>query len=815
MKYILTITLFLFVSTRALAQESAATVFGHVKLDDPNEAGNMLFGMQDVTSGTIIEAEPPDTSGAFEFPLLPFATYDLYVREEGRSIFLRRMVISSPVPIYLDIDSIPSEGAVEPPIGSIPFGAHTEFTVPVIPQLPVANTVDGVEAIQQNTPGITPDEDGLMHLRGEDPAPQLVVDGIPISSEETRAGNPLFDASLVESADVLRGSLGPHYGDEGILNLATKSGFDATSFGHAEYSIGTNGNSSEGVDLGGRGGNIFAYYGSYGNFSTDRYLDPISGPDPNHTSGTGSDYFGNFDILPAKDWAIHVLGYYGATQFQVPNLSTNSLQDQEESLISTIFSARVDYNASPNSVLSAMGYTRRNDVNVGSNDVNAITDSMSLGAAALSDRYFIGAQSTDYESGGQLSYSARTDWFGARNDFNIAAEAEIDPLQELLTFAATNPIVSDSVLGDPRLIPYDLTKGGQPFLVDTSATGKRISAYADDRITSGPWIINPGLRYDLFELFDNQSGLSPRLNLGYRVSDFVMLRASYNHIFEQAPLENILASSSSEAAALDGTQTSIVQAEKSDNFELGANWSLSKYVGLDVSGYYKSLNNMLASFQLGNSGLFLPANSTSGTIYGGELELQLRDWNHLSGLLSLSSSVSKAAVPASGSPFDAGLVFGGLAQSYSDASIGQSSFNTEWAEPFSASFLLRYQPATDFFVALDGRFDNGLPFGLADTNGAAPDAARSQQILDSRGVSNAAISLLDLNSTTAVKSIAPHAIFNFSIGYNVSQFGLPIMISGSVVNIFNTTCLDHFDPVSGGAYYGMGRSFLLQGQLSP
>lgn len=153
MKYILTITLFLFVSTRALAQESAATVFGHVKLDDPNEAGNMLFGMQDVTSGTIIEAEPPDTSGAFEFPLLPFATYDLYVREEGRSIFLRRMVISSPVPIYLDIDSIPSEGAVEPPIGSIPFGAHTEFTVPVIPQLPVANTVDGVEAIQQKHTG--------------------------------------------------------------------------------------------------------------------------------------------------------------------------------------------------------------------------------------------------------------------------------------------------------------------------------------------------------------------------------------------------------------------------------------------------------------------------------------------------------------------------------------------------------------------------------------------------------------------------------------------------------------------------------------
>jgi outer membrane receptor protein involved in Fe transport len=603
---------------------------------------------------------------------------------------------------------------------------------------------------------------------------------------------PLLDASFIESAEMIRGALDPRYGANGVLNINTKSGFNATTFGHAEYSIGTLGNSSQGVDLGGRGGNIFAYYGSYGSFNTNRYLDPISGPDPNHTNGSGSDYFGKLEILPSSDLTISLLGYYGATSFQIPNVSTVTLQDQDNSIIATTFSARIDYDLSPSSVLSGMGYTRRQSSSYTSNGISGITDSASRATAMLSNQYFIGARSENFESGGELSYSARTNWFGARNDFNITAQGEIFPLQQYLTFAATNVAIPDSGIGNLA----------NPFLVDTSATGKRISVYAEDRITTADWTISGGLRYDLYDLLAAESGISPRINLAYRACDQLTLRASYNRIFQQAPLENYLISSSSGAALAMGASQNIVQPEQSNNFELGANYQFSRYVSLDASGYYKSLTNMLASFELGNSGVYFPANIKNGTIYGGELELLLKNWNHLSGMLAVSSCRSEGIVPADGSSLYAtGLVIGGLAQSYAMASQGQSHFYTENAEPLAASFLIRYDPGVYFF-ALGGRYDQGLPFGYIVPEGVSPNPVAAQN-------------LVNLNSSSTEQSIKPHVTFDFSTGYNLSHFGLPILVSASVINIFNTEYLTAYEPVAGGAHYGMPRTFLVEGELSP
>ncbi|HEX5316863.1 MAG TPA: TonB-dependent receptor, partial [Candidatus Kapabacteria bacterium] len=610
MKYFLTAIFCFFLSVSARAQQSVATVFGHVHLESPDDAQNLLFGMQEITSGDMTEVSSPDTSGAFEFPQLPFATYDLYLREQDHSVFIKRIVVSSPVPVYIELDSIPSldSTTVSPNWMRSQSHVHTLVTAPLISELLVANTIDGIDAIERNMPGIIPAENSWMHLRGEAPPPEFIIDGIPITSEETRTTMPLLDASFIESADLIRGGLDPEYGSSGVLNINTKSGFNATTFGHAEYSIGSLGNSSQEVDLGGRGGNLFSYYGSYGSFSTDRYLDPISGPDPNHTNGSGSDYFGKLDILPSNDLTISLLGYYGATNYQIPNFSTATLQDQDNSIIATTFSARIDYNLSKMSVLSAMGYTRRQSSSYTSNGISTITDSTSRAAAQLSDEYFIGARSENFESGGELSYSTRTDWFGAKNDFNITAQGEMFPLQQYFTYAATNVGIPDS---------SGIDNLGNPFLVDTSATGKRISAYVEDRITTADWTISGGVRYDLYDLLATESGLSPRINLAYRATNQLTLRASYNRMFQQAPLENYLVSSSWQAAQITGLAQTNVKPEQSNNFELGANYAFSRYWSIDASVYYKTLENMLASFELDNSGLPLPANIKNGKIYGG------------------------------------------------------------------------------------------------------------------------------------------------------------------------------------------------------
>ncbi|SRR5579883_2546183 len=814
----------------ARAQQSVGTIEGHIGGVFGEEAEALRVVVEEVTTEAVIEAAEVDSSGNFAVRNLPFATYDLYLSLQSHSAFIRRVVVRSAVPVSVEIDSVPSFQNAEVTITDTHLEptqptVHTLFTGPVIQSLPVSNPAKGIEAVLLNSPGIVPDEDGRLHMRGEDAMLQYVIDGIPITSNQTRIYAPLFDANLIESADLLRGSLDPEYGvaTSGVLNITTRSGFDATNFAHAFYSLGTFNNGSEGADFGGHIGQSFAYFGAYGDFHSDRYLDPVSGFDPNHTYGNGNDYFGKINIIATDKLDITALGYYGATHFQIPNKDTNGKQDQVQDVKSLIFGARANYSVTKSSVLSLLGYTRRQTADLTSNGLDRITnlnDSSQLATALLSERYFVGAHRKDIESGGQLEYSLQTKWLGDADEIKVGAGGEVFPLSEFFTFAVTDTNVSSAHFpgGDTRLQPYDLRRGGAPFLVDTSATGKRFSAYAQDHVTNGDWTVSGGLRFDYYDLLDQESGLSPRLNVIYRASDRLILRASYNRMFIEAPIENALVSSSSQAGQLTGTEQNgipqIVQSEKSHVMEIGAGYRLNKYINIDLTGYGKLIDDFIVKVELGNSGVIFPANIKQGIVGGGDLEILLRDWNNFSGRLAFSTIVSKGKVPSDGTtPFAAGLVLGEEGENYSHPFGGEDLFNTEHNQLLTASFSIRYDHPSGFFGVIGGRFDSGLPFDLL---APTPDSARA--ILLRRGYSNDVINMLDLSTDmpgSPDRSVAPHATFDASLGYNLAAFGLPVKLTGSVINIFDTQYLIKFESTFGGTHFGTPRMFLLKAELVP
>ena len=835
MRFILTIA---FVSVLMLgsvhAQQSVGTVTGHIHLVSPEQSQNLRMSVEEVTTEAQIEETDVDTAGVFVLRSLPFATYDLYIHDQNRSAFIRRVSINSAVPVQVNIDSLPSfEGTeivvtdthLEPTQPTV----HTLFTAPIILALPVTNPAKGIEAVLLNSPGVVPDEDGRLHIRGEDAMLQFVIDGIPLTTNQTRIYAPLFDANFIGSADLLRGSLDPEYGvaTSGILNITTRSGFDAPQFGHAEYSTGSYNNGSQGLDFGGHIGQVVAWYGAYGSFHSDRYLDPVSGFAPDHTTGNGSDYFGKINIIASDQLDITALGYYGSTTFQIPNSSDASLQDQNQTLTSLVFGTRLNYNLTSSSVLSALAYTRRQEADVTSNTGldrlvmtgDSATDATRRASALMSERYFVGAHRKDIESGGQLEYSAKTDWFNGDNEFKLGAGGEIFPISEYFTFAVTDTSISSPYVagGDARLQPYDLRRGGAPFVVDTSATGKRISAYAQDRLTTGDWTLSGGLRFDMYDLLDQESGLSPRLNVIYRASDRLVLRVSYNRIFMEAPIENMLVSSSAAAAALVGSDQNgaprVVQSEKANNFEIGAGYRLNKYVNVDLTGYGKLIDNMVVKVELGNSGVIFPANIKQGVVAGGDLELLLRDWNNFSGRLAFSTIVSKGVVPSDGtSPFASGLVLGEEGENYSHPFGGEDMFNTEHNQLMTGSFTLRYDAPFGLFALVGGRFDSGLPFDLV-----APNEDSARIILKARGYSDATINMLNLTAEmpgSPDRSVAAHTTFDASIGYNLKAFGLPVRLIGTVTNIFDTQYLIKFESSFGGTHFGQPRMFLLRAELA-
>jgi len=827
MKY-LALAILLFASS-ANAQQSIGTIVGHIKAIGPEEARFLHVQVEEVTTEAQIEQAEIDSSGTFTIRNLPFATYDLYLSDRRNLSFLRRVTVRSTIPIVIEIDSLPQFGKeitvtdthLEPNQPTV----HSLFTTPVIQTLPVTNPSKGIEAVLLNSPGIVPDEDGRLHMRGEDAMLQYVIDGIPITTNQTRIFAPLFNAGFVESADLLRGSFDPEYGiaTSGVLNITTKSGFDAPNFGHAEYSFGTFNNSSQGVDFGGHLGQAFAYYGAYSGFSGDRYLDPVSGFEPNHTNGSGSDYFGKINVIASDQLDITALGYYSKTKLGIPNHNVNSSQDQNQELLSYMFGARANYNLNSSSVLSILGYTRGQEADLLSNGVDRINDSASRAKALLSERYFVGAHRKNIESGGQIEYSLKNNWFGDENEFKLGVGGEVYPISEFFTFAVTDSNISSPYVagGDDRLQPYDLTRSGSQLPpVDSTVTGKRISGYVQDRVISGDWTLSGGVRYDLYDFLEKQSAISPRLNAIYRASDRLVLRASYNRMFMQAPLENDIVSSSWQAAQLVGAEQGStplnVQSEKSHVVEIGAGYRLNPYVNVDLTAYGKMIDDMIVKVELGNSGIIFPANIKQGVVGGGELEVLLRDWNGLSGRLAFATTISKGVIPDDGSsPFAAGLVLGEEGENYKDPFKGEDMFNTEHNQLMTASFTLKYDIIPGVWALIGGRFDSGLPFDLKDTNGIGPTAERAREILLKRGYTSDVIDLLELepepeNPTSPDRSVAPHATFDASVGADLSRFGLPLLVTGTVINMLDTKYLYKFESTFGGTHFGQPRMFLLR-----
>lgn len=838
MRILLLILLSIIFANSSFAQHSSGTIKGHVLLSSPDEADDLGIRVEEVTTEATIEMAEVDTSGDFTIRNLPFATYDLYLLRRGKPVVARRVIVNSAVPVTVTIDSIPViEGpdvtVTDTHIESTRPTVHTLYTAPVIQRLPVSNPSKAIESVLLWSPGVVPDEDGRMHMRGEDAMVQYVIDGIPITLNQSRVYSPLLDANLIESADLLRGSLNPEYGvaTSGILNVTTRSGFDAQSFAGASYSYGSFHNTSQSVDYGGHFGQDFAYFIGYGSFNSDRYLDPISGFDPNHTTGSGGDYFGKFNAILSTKTDLNFLGYITNTKYQVPNPAYPSgtpdsvIQDQRQELSAYMFGARLNYNATPSSVFSVLGYTNRQKADITSSGLDRIRNAEdSLTAVRTNDKYFIGGHRSNTTTGGQIEYSLKTDWLDVPNQFKAGVGGEAYPISEFLTFGITDSSIASPFVtgGESSLAKYDLTRGGTPFLVDTSATGKRYSAYLQDEITTGAWTLAGGLRFDMYDLLEKESDISPRLNAIYRVSDDLVLRASYNRIFMQAPIENILVSSSYAARALvdsiQGNIPTIVQSEKSHVVELGAGYRLNDFVSLDLTGYAKLIDNFIVKVELGSSGVIFPANIREGLVGGGELEVLLRNWNNFSGRLSFTTTVSKGRVPENGeSPFAAGLVLGEEGHNYLNPWKGEDMFNTEHNQLLTAAFLVRYDAPFGVFGQLSGRFDSGLPFDLVDPvtkQGLDPDASRVE--LHRRGYSDDVIDMLDLNSEqpgSPDKSIAPHTVLDISAGAELARFGLPIRVTGIVLNVLDTKYLYKFESTFGGTHYGVPRSYLLKAEL--
>ncbi len=826
---------FSLISSFLVAQSSEGTIVLTIVEQEPILEHFLQVRLIERSTESVLQELNVESKSGIILRNIPFGSYRILIGADSLVVAEKDVDVRSAVPLNVALKS-QKEYHVGEVIVSEPTNrkiisqtaSQSVFTAENIDRLPAVSPSKKIESVLLNTPGVVPDEDGRMHVRGEHAQLQYVIDGIPITADLSRVYSSLLNPEFARNIRVQTGSLDPEYGvaTSGVLAITSKSGFNKPLFARGGVQYGSFGEKGTNVEVGGNLHNQSAFYVTASLNESNRYLDPVSGFDPIHDYGRSTAAFAKFNSVLGETVDINVLGMYDHTLYYVPNGTTTSLQDQRQSLNDELLGARLNLQPQEQSLLSFLLYARSGSAEITSGGLKQISSATDLQAAIQqNEKFFIGGERKEQQFGAQSEYSYRFVQSGASHEFKLGLGGEIYPLSEFFTFAVTNPALSDTSLagGDIRYRAIDITQGGQAFVVNQTRRGSRFSAFAQDDMESGKWKFGVGARFDNFDLFDNESFVSPRVNAAYALEDDLVLRASYNRIVMQAPLENILVSSSDQARSLagqnQGTIPTRVTSERSNVFELGAAYRINKFVDLDIAGYSKLIDDFLVNVELGNSGVIFPVNLKQGIVAGGELRAQLHDWNSFSGSLSFSTCLSEGLKPADGSsPIAAGLIMGEEGQSYSHPFAGESSFFTEHNQLFTVVLNLGYQFSSALTATLGGRFDSGLPFDLADRNGVGLDEEASREELRQRGYSDNVISLLSLSSDkpgSPDKSVAPHAVFDLGLSANLqSVVAIPLSCSFSVLNVLNAQYLYKFESSFGGTHFGIPRSYLLSLRLA-
>lgn len=518
-----------------------------------------------------------DASGQFRFYNIPFNPYRISVSAEGFGAASKSVEINSTVPITLPIQlslatsstTVTVESGSDLIENDSTF--HTDVDRSTIDRMPVESQSSSLSSIVTlSSPGVTADSNGLFHGLGDHAENSFSVDGQPITDQQSKVFSNQLPSDAVQSLEVIGGAPPAEYGDKTslIIKATTRSGQGVTSpHGTIALDYGTFGTTSlDGtVAYGGQNwGNFLAVSG----MNSGRFLD---GPEFQtlHNKGNQQNIFDRVDFQFADEDSLHTNLQYTRSWFQTPNsYDTMNVFDQfgnsvgaadQRSKIETFNIAPTwTHIINQNTVLNFGAYLRRDGYNyIPSN--NPLAD---LGPIQ---------QETVQQYRTLTNTGLRSDlsWVKGIHNVKIGGLYQQTFLRENLHTGIIDPALNAPCLDadgspvngftdpnqcaaadltansafNPVLLPHDLTRGGINYFWNGRTDVKQLALYAQDQITKGPWLLNLGIRGDLYNGLSIQRQAEPRIGISYNIKQTnTVLRVSYARVMETPFNENLVLS---------------------------------------------------------------------------------------------------------------------------------------------------------------------------------------------------------------------------------------------------------------------------------
>src|SRR3954453_13622133 len=309
-----------------------------------------------------------NSSGRFRLLNLPPNVYHLEVSAPGFSTFSQDVSVRSSLPIKVSpklalsgssvtIDVEASGGHLVEPNTS----AHVDVDRNQMLKIPAFDPGAGLsQAITYSTGGVAADANGFFHPLGDHSQSSFVIDGQPISDQQSKVFSTQLPTSAILSMEIVTGTPDAEFGDKSslIANITTRSGLGALrTFGNVDATYGSFGSpgGSAGLGIGNaKAGNFLALEG----VRSGRFLDT---PEFTafHDKGNSQSIFDRFDYQPNGRNVIHLNLFAARNWIQIPNTYDTLDEDQHQRVTTWSIAPGFHHTISSHALLTINPYIRR------------------------------------------------------------------------------------------------------------------------------------------------------------------------------------------------------------------------------------------------------------------------------------------------------------------------------------------------------------------------------------------------------------------------------------------------------------------------
>jgi len=706
--------------------------------------GSVLDPSGAVIKGATVEIRNPvtgysrtvetDDQGNFELPNIPYNPYHVSVMAPGFAAYQQDVDVRTPVPIALKIGlklgtattSVTVEADANDLLEPTPT-AHTDVGQQLIQTLPIQNQSTGfAELVTNAAPGVAADANGFYHPLGEHADTQIVLDNQPIPDQQAKVFSNQLALNTIQSFELVTGAPPAEYGDRTslIINTTSRSGLGQRKpTGGLSTQYGSFGSWAEMFDIG-WGGDKWGNFLAVNSDGSSRYLDAPEFTTL-HDKGNSETIFDHFDLRPTERDTLHMNLSAQRSWFQQANTfdQAGTGQDQRSQIRSTNIAPGYTHLFGQNLLLTFNPFYRldwfqffpsRNPFwdtpatvqqgrrlnNIGaradlsySHGRHEIKGGLQVHHWLLTENFHLGLTDPTFNPV-CLNPDGSPDINPTPTDPNACAGLGLQ----------TNPNLA------PGLIPYDLARGGSLFTFDGHADIKELSAYVQDSIKLGNWLVNAGVRGDHYNGLTRARQIEPRLAVSYHFpSTNTVLRASYARLLLAPFNEGLLLGSSTGAGGLGsagfgGFGASPIVSQRRNQFNAGFEQAIGRFVVVDGEYFWKFSSRGSDFGTLFSTPIVFPTLWQKGKVDGFGIRASMPTIKGFTAYTVMGHARSRDFGPEVG-----GLIF--------NSPLATGAFRIDHDQAFQQTTNLRYQYKKGPYAILTWRYDSGL------VNGSVPDLA--------------------------------------------------------------------------------------------